>query len=83
MPSYLQPSTTDNYTNTFANNESGTFNEQVVNADYVQSYNSSVTGSWKTYALKKGTTLIWAGLAQDSGDSFKNTVIDYQLLVPA
>lgn len=83
MPLYLQPSTTDNYNNTFANNESGTFNEQEINADYVQSYNSSETGVWKTYALKKGATLIWAGLAQNSGNSFKDGVVDYQLLIPA
>ncbi len=80
MPAYLQ-SGSDSWTNTFTNHEATTFNGQSVDANYTMTYNNAGTETFKTYSLKDGSDLIWAGLAT-TGTSYNGKAVDYQLLVP-
>ena len=84
MPSYLQTSTTDNYTNTFVNNEVHSFANLPIDAEYATTWQNGAQGSLKTYALKTDNARVFAAVAIDDADSFRaGETVDYQLLLPA
>ena len=84
MPSFLTTSgASDNWQNTFTNHETHTFNGNNLDANYTYTYNSTGTETFKTYALKDGSSnLIWAALAQNNVAGYDGGTVDYQLLVP-
>ena len=83
-PSWLNKTgAADNFQNTFAQAESRTFNGNSVTANYTETYNNAGTETFKTYALKDGSSdLIWAALAQNDVAGYNGNTVDYQLLVP-
>ncbi len=84
MPSYLVTVATDNFTNTF--NESEDFNTTTFNVStvpYIETLQYTGSGEFKTYSLTDGTSLIWSGLVTDDAIGFDNSVIDYQIMLPA
>jgi len=85
LPGYLTAGATDNFTNTF-NTTGKTFTSaslSISNVPYTNTYSGGSAGNLETYALKDGTTLIWAGKALSNEASFDGGTVDYQLLVPA
>ena len=86
MPSYLQQAASDNFTNTFTASEAFTSPSlNVAGTSYALTWQNGAQGSLKTYALKDGSTLIWAGKAIADTTSFKggSDTVDYQILAPA
>ncbi len=86
MPSYLQAAASDNFTNTFTASEAFTSPSlSVASVPYTSTWQNGAQGSLKTYALKEGSTLIWAGKAIADTNSFKggSDTVDYQILAPA
>ncbi len=83
-PSWLTTTgAADNFQNTFAQSEAQTFNGQSVTANYTQTYDNTGAETFKTYALKDGSSdLIWAALAQNDATGYNGNTVDYQLLVP-
>ena len=84
MPSYLTGgSDVDRYAATFGGSEnigSGIFTS--LTSDFATTFNSTGASAWKTYSLKEGTNLVWAGLVSEDGDSFHNKAVDYQMILP-
>ena len=86
MPSYVNGTYTDNFTNTFAASEAFT-SASITEAStpYAATWQSGAQGTLKTYALHataEGAN-IFAGKAQDDVAGFKGTSVDYQIIVPA
>jgi hypothetical protein len=85
MSAYMEGAFTDNYTTTFdeasENIGSGIF--EALSSDFAYTYNNAGVDTWKTYSLKDGEDdLVWAGRVSEDGTSYKNTVADYQMIVP-
>ena len=83
MPGFLLGGGTENYTNTFTDNESQTFNGDLINAKYTGTYNLSGADIFKTYSLKTTNAIVWATFAINNEIGFQGDIIDYQLIVPA
>jgi hypothetical protein len=84
QPAYLQVVAADNFTNTFASTEA--FNSSSLNipdVPFVETFDSTNSSAWKTYALSADGENLYAALAVDGGDGFDGSAIDYQLLAPA
>jgi len=80
MPGYIKGTQVDSFNNTF--NTSGTFNKP--NGTNIDAFSVSTFGAGlETFALKVGSTLVWAGEAQNDATGFNGKTVDYQLLVPA
>ncbi|MGM5480849.1 MAG: hypothetical protein ACQESE_00395 [Nanobdellota archaeon] len=86
MPSYVQGSLTDNFTNTFtASEEFSSSSLTVADVPFATTWNSTGVGNLKTYALQSiaDNALVFGGLAVDDTDGFNGNSVDYQILVPA
>ncbi|MGM5480090.1 MAG: hypothetical protein ACQESC_01385 [Nanobdellota archaeon] len=86
MPSYVQGSGTDNFTNTFTATEAFNSNSvSVASAPVATTWNSTGVGNLKTYALKSGadSASVFAGMAVDDTDGFNGNSVDYQIVVPS
>lgn len=44
--------------------------------------NSAGATVWKTYSLWDETSLVWAGKVVVNGTSYRNTEVDYQMIIP-
>lgn len=93
MPSYLQQSAADNYSNTFTSNEAFTTNlRSVAGVDYTYTLNASGQNSqFKTYAMtadvsasaNDNSTIVFAGKAVQAANSFNGGAADFQIIAPA
>ena len=76
-------SDSDNYATTFNGVSedigSGIFS---ISSDFASTFNSTGTGTWKTYSLREGTNIVWAGLVDEDGDSYNGDIVDYQMILP-
>lgn len=83
LPSFLK-SGADSFNRTFTTQEQFTSASLTINnVNYTYTYSNNNPGNtFKTYALKADSenVMIWAGKASKAGTSFKNTVVDYQVL---
>ena len=83
MPAYITGgSDSDNYATTFAGDDvigSGIF---TISSDFTSTFNSTGTGVWKTYSLWDTANIVWAGLVDEDGDSYKGDIVDYQMILP-
>ena len=84
MPAYITGGAdVDRYANTFTGGVepigSGIF---PISSDHTLTFNSTGIAVWKTYSLKEGVNLVWAGLVSENGNSYHNNTIDYQMILP-
>lgn len=73
----------DNYNKTFTT--TGDFNSSsmdIASVPYTTTWQGGASGTLRTYALKTGTKLVFAGKAVENATGFDNSEVDYQLLVP-
>ncbi|MDK2849830.1 MAG: hypothetical protein PWP03_809 [Candidatus Woesearchaeota archaeon] len=81
MPAYVQGTATDSFSNTFTASEQFTSPTKTVdNVLYAVTYG---TGTFKTYALKTTSEIIFAGKSPGTAAGFNGNNVDYQILVPA
>lgn len=52
-----------------------------ISSDYAITDTANAT-VWKTYSLWDDTTLVWAGKVVENGTSYRNTTVDYQMIIP-
>jgi hypothetical protein len=84
MPNYLKTAASDNYTNTFTSNEAFTSASlNIASVNYTLSKKSGGASTLKTYSLRSGMNLIWAGKAINDETGFNGRIVDYQILVPS
>lgn len=79
----------DSYDNTFSGDlTTDTLDSDMftISSDYVDTYDSSQALTWRTFSLMDGggtaDDLVFAAEVQDGGDSYKGSVVDYQMLLP-
>jgi hypothetical protein len=82
MPNYLKVAAADNYTKTFTVNETFTSASLSIMANYTYTKKSGGASTLKTFSLRNGNNLIWAGKAINDETGFNGKTVDYQILVP-
>lgn len=73
----------DSYNNTFTN--SGILPTNILTitgGNYASTYDETGVEFWNTYSLYDGTNVIFAAEVDEDKESYKNTVVDYQMIVP-
>lgn len=82
MPTFLTGgSDSDNYASTFVGgSENIGSNLYTLSSDYATTL--SAASVWKTYSLKSGSDLIWAGKVVEDGTSYSGSTVDYQMIIP-
>ncbi len=81
MPSNLQEEAPDNFASTFDQTEEFSTNSFTVPATpYAKTWSDGSEGNLKTYALKSGNAVVFAGMAIADEASFNGGTVDYQIL---
>lgn len=81
---FLSTGTNDAYDKTFTGGpESIGSNIFTISSDYALTSSANAT-LWKTYSLwdKSSSTLLWVGKVVVNGTSYRNTTVDYQMIIP-
>ena len=80
-------SNADSANNTFNGTQALTVAGRAVNGPYVQTYNATMSPTWKTVALSRlsgsnMTDFVFAGMIDSNQEAFDGTTKDYQMVVP-
>lgn len=82
VAAYLGGGANDAYNNTFIDSPENIGSQLfTISSDYALTDSANAT-SWKTYSLWDDTTLVWAGKVVENGTSYRNTTVDYQMIIP-
>lgn len=80
-------SNSDSANNTLSGSQALTVAGRVVNGPYVQTYNATLSPTWKTVALSRlggsnMTDFVFAGMIDSNQEAFDGTTKDFQMVVP-
>ena len=80
-------SNSDSANNTFSSSQALTVAGNSVNGPYVQTYNATLSPTWKTVALSRlsGSNMsdfVFAGMISSNQEAFDGTTKDFQMVVP-
>ena len=71
----------DSYANTFSGTNTIGSTLYTISSDFATTL-STAASIWKTYSLKSGSDLIWAGKVSENGTSYSGSTVDYQMIIP-
>jgi hypothetical protein len=75
----------DSYNATFDGNVDTLDSEiftTIVAGNYVDTYTDTGAGHWRTFSMYDTVNVVWANEVRENNRSYKNTTVDYQILVP-
>lgn len=79
---FVGGSSNDAYNNTFTEPpeliDSNIFS---ITSEYALTNSANAT-VWKTYSLHDTADLVWVGLVVENGTSYRNSTVDYQMIIP-